>query len=167
MPRPAEGSGVADARSHQTKRRCLQTQHWSDGRSGLSGDCCSACNCDPQYQATSIAYRADRRATHAPNNTPGRGVIRASENASAHVMSATVKDRQPCARLQFTMFAMRLPAIDGHALPETRRRRKSPQRPKFATPLDLLAAYERQITHQRVIRGFTRWEDAGFRPRTL
>ena len=32
--------------------------------------CCSACNFDPQYQATSIAYRADRRATHAPNNTP-------------------------------------------------------------------------------------------------
>ena len=31
--------------------------------------CCSACNFDPQYQATSIAYRADRRATHAPNNT--------------------------------------------------------------------------------------------------
>ena len=30
--------------------------------------CCSACNFDPQYQATSIAYRADRRATHAPNN---------------------------------------------------------------------------------------------------
>ena len=38
MPRPAEGTGVADARSHQTKRRCLQTQNWSDGRSGLSGD---------------------------------------------------------------------------------------------------------------------------------
>ena len=32
-------------------------------------ECCSACNFDPQYQATSIAYRADRRATHAPNNT--------------------------------------------------------------------------------------------------
>ena len=32
-------------------------------------NCCSACNFDPQYQATSIAYRADRRATHAPNNT--------------------------------------------------------------------------------------------------
>ena len=31
--------------------------------------CCSACNFDPQYQATSMAYRADRRATHAPNNT--------------------------------------------------------------------------------------------------
>ena len=31
--------------------------------------CCSACNFDPQYQATSIAYRADRRATHAPNNS--------------------------------------------------------------------------------------------------
>ena len=30
--------------------------------------CCSACNFDPQYQATSMAYRADRRATHAPNN---------------------------------------------------------------------------------------------------
>ena len=30
--------------------------------------CCSACNCDPQYHAISIAYRADRRATHAPNN---------------------------------------------------------------------------------------------------
>ena len=35
------------------------------------GDCCSACNFDPQYQATSIAYRADRRATHAPNNMHG------------------------------------------------------------------------------------------------
>ena len=31
-------------------------------------ECCSACNFDPQYQATSIAYRADRRATHAPDN---------------------------------------------------------------------------------------------------
>ena len=30
--------------------------------------CCSACNFDLQYQATSIAYRADRRATQAPNN---------------------------------------------------------------------------------------------------
>ena len=30
--------------------------------------CCSACNFDPLYLATSIAYRADRRATHAPNN---------------------------------------------------------------------------------------------------
>ena len=30
--------------------------------------CCSACNFDPQYHATSIAYRADRRATHAPSN---------------------------------------------------------------------------------------------------
>ena len=38
-------------------------------RPGLVYDCCSACNFDPQYQATSIAYRADRRATHAPNNT--------------------------------------------------------------------------------------------------
>ena len=34
-------------------------------------ECCSACNFDPQYQATSIAYRADRRATHAPNNSVG------------------------------------------------------------------------------------------------
>ena len=38
-------------------------------------ECCSACNLatgdDPQYQATSIAYRADRRATHAPNNSVG------------------------------------------------------------------------------------------------
>ena len=28
----------------------------------------------PQYQATSITYRADRRATHAPNNTPTGGL---------------------------------------------------------------------------------------------
>ena len=36
--------------------------------------CCSACNCDPaQYQANSIAYHADRRATHVPNNNSGLG----------------------------------------------------------------------------------------------
>ena len=34
--------------------------------------CCSACNSDPRYRATSIAYRADRRATHAPNNSATR-----------------------------------------------------------------------------------------------
>ena len=33
--------------------------------------CCPACNVDPQYHAISIAYRADRRATHAPSNTRG------------------------------------------------------------------------------------------------
>ena len=37
------------------------------------GGCCSACNCDPQYHAISIGYRADRRATHAPNNTGPSG----------------------------------------------------------------------------------------------
>ena len=36
-------------------------------------NCCSACNFDPQCQATSIAYRANRRATHAPNNSLGKG----------------------------------------------------------------------------------------------
>ena len=40
------------------------------GRVRAARGCCSACNFDPQYQATSIAYRADRRATHAPNNRP-------------------------------------------------------------------------------------------------
>ena len=44
--------------------------------------CCSACNSDPQYQATSIAYRADRRATHAPNNTKAAAV-----NASALILT--------------------------------------------------------------------------------
>ena len=39
-------------------------------RRGVLGQaCCSACNFYPQYQAISIAYRADRRATHAPNNS--------------------------------------------------------------------------------------------------
>ena len=36
--------------------------------SSSDAGCCLAFNFDPQYQATSIAYRADRRATHAPNN---------------------------------------------------------------------------------------------------
>ena len=42
---------------------------------------CSACNFDPQYQATSIAYRADWRATHAPNN---RWVDQAATRQSAN-----------------------------------------------------------------------------------
>ena len=42
--------------------------------------CCSACNFDPQYQATSIAYRADRRAIHAPNNTDRRSICVLNNN---------------------------------------------------------------------------------------
>ena len=52
--------------------------HWQAGRlSALeAAECCSACNFDPQYHATSIAYRADRRATHAPsNNRRAREVV--------------------------------------------------------------------------------------------
>ena len=39
----------------------------------------------PQYQATSIAYRADRRATHAPNNKPRRKPMESSAGRSRDV----------------------------------------------------------------------------------
>ena len=55
--------------------------------------CCSACNFDPQYQATSITYRADRRATHAPNNTEGAclrvKLIRSGRRSNGSRLTAT------------------------------------------------------------------------------
>ena len=50
----------------------------------------------PQYQATSIAYRADRRATHAPNNSLGDGSYRGT---GADTVTAALTGVWPWVRL--------------------------------------------------------------------
>ena len=68
-----------------------------DGRDGQSAGrtqfCCSACNFDPQYQATSIAYRADRRATHAPNNNRLRTASAANSGPLSNLTQAGIPRR--------------------------------------------------------------------------
>ena len=49
--------------------RAITWGHRPEAAGNPCTGCCSACNFDPQYQATSIAYRADRRATNAPDNS--------------------------------------------------------------------------------------------------
>ena len=68
IPVDSEGS-YEDAEQQPKKIGTALARGVGGGRRAMTVlYCCSVCNFDPQYQATSIAYCADRRATHAPNN---------------------------------------------------------------------------------------------------
>ena len=63
------GANRAHAILRDMFARAITWGHRPEAAGNPCTGCCSACNFDPQYQATSIAYRADRRATHAPDNS--------------------------------------------------------------------------------------------------